>query len=504
MPQSYGLVPLTPASPQKRGYSLAPEPSSQPVSYGGLREDRSWSPSRIRLRSLIPTLIVFALTAGLGLAVLVWLFTKLKIFRTGYLLVDEDVKRREGAIESATLRALTATSFISTIIAATSPILMALIGYRIAYAWVAEEQNPSSDDRNEIGPAPLQYGLLLQVLSASSVVSLYDSLVYLARKSRARAPPYFVTAVLLGVTVYLITHLVGLADLWLHATTSAAPLNLAISDNSAPLRTGIAFNESRCAPSYYYPPEYRLICLTSDDGWAFQPNEKLYIPTGQAIIANYSSDRKAITLADEQDLAIVVPLTINKLATFTAPSFGALAQFESITAQCTPPNSAPNCSSLGITTVPIDRDVVGSVALVTPYDKWNDTTFKFTGHKYGPLRCCLTNPVQSLLQLRWSSQINDPVDIPNPAAYGRFISYIDMYAKCNLTLYNLTVAYDGRVPDGKFWSVVPGSKQLSTEAFASTLAGPFSWQLIMDTLTTNIRSRARLSNTTEQVMAALN
>ncbi|KAG8684709.1 hypothetical protein FRC09_015218, partial [Ceratobasidium sp. 395] len=504
----YGLVPLAPASPHKRSYSLASEPYSQSISYEGLREDHLRRSSRIRLKSLIPTLIVFTLTAGLGLAVLVWLFTKLKIpvseaFRTGYLLVDEGVKRREGAIESATLRALTATSFISTTIAATSPILMALVGYRIACAWVAEEENPSSDDRNEIGPTPLQYGLLLQVLSASSATSLYDSLVYLTRKSRARAPPYFVTAVLLGVTVYLITHLVGLADLWLHATTSAALFNLTTSDNSAPLRTGVAFNESRCAPSYY-SPNGRTICLTSDDAWAYEPSERLYIPMGQAIIANYSSDRKAITLADEQDLAIVVPLTIDRLATFKAPSFGALAQCESITAQCVPVNGVLNCSSLGITAIPTDPNVIGSVALVSPYDKWNGTMFKFGNHKYGPAACCLTNPVQSLLQLRWSSQINGPVDLPNSAAYGGLTPLIDIYAKCNLTFYNLTVAYDGRASDGKFWSVVPGSKQLSTEAFASTLAGPFSWQLIMDTLTANIKSRATLSNTNEQVMAALN
>ncbi|KAG9124734.1 hypothetical protein FRC07_010445 [Ceratobasidium sp. 392] len=114
------------------------------------------------------------------------------------------------------------------------------------------------------------------------------------------------------------------------------------------------------------------------------------------------------------------------------------------------------------------------------------------------------NPVQSLIQVRWLSEINGPVEVPNSVAYGGSTPLIDIYAKCNLTFYNLTVAYDGRASNGKYWSVVPGLKQLSTEAFASTLAGPFSWQLIMDTLTANIKSRAMLSSTDEQVTAALN
>ncbi|KAG9120197.1 hypothetical protein FRC07_004398 [Ceratobasidium sp. 392] len=508
----YRLIPLTRTSSQNRPYYLVTdsEPSFLPKSLGheGLLEGKSQQPSQIRLRRLFPTLAVFTLTAGLGCAVLVWLFVRLKIpaseaFRKGYLLVDEGVKRQDGGMESASLRALAATSFISTIIAATSPILMTLIAYLIAYTWVNEDRKPPLDKSKQVGPTPLQYGLLLQILSASSVVSLYDSVFYLTKRSRARAPSYFATAVLLGVAVYLITHLVGLADIWLHATTSAVLFNLTMSDSSATLKTAVAFNESRCSASYY-SQQGRQICLTSDDAWAYQPEEKSYIPIGQAVIANYSSDRKAITLADEQDLAIVVPLTIDKLTTFKAPTFGALSQCEPITAQCSQVGTQKNCSNLGITAIPTDPNVIGSVALTHPFDKWNSSQFQFNNHKYGPAACYLTNPVQSLIQLRWSSQINGPVEIPNSVAYGNYTPLIDIYAKCNLSFYNLTVAYDGRAPNGKYWGVVPGSKELSTEAFASTLAGPFSWQLIMDTLTANIKSRAMLSNTDEQVTAALN
>ncbi|KAG9076087.1 hypothetical protein FS749_012174, partial [Ceratobasidium sp. UAMH 11750] len=157
--------------------------------------------------TLLPTLAVFILTTGLGFAVLAWLLVKRRIslaeaFRGGYLLVDEGTKKWDGTVESATLRALTATSFISTVIAATSPVLMSLIAYHIAYLWVMEQQDNHS--RQDTGPTPLQYSLMLQVLSASSIISLHDATRYLYKgKRRPRVPYYFTTAVVMGIVVYV-------------------------------------------------------------------------------------------------------------------------------------------------------------------------------------------------------------------------------------------------------------------------------------------------------------
>lgn len=67
-------------------------------------------------RALVPTLAVFILTSGLGAGVLIWLFVKRQnsvsdAFKSGYVLADEGVNRWD-SMESATLRALTATSLI--------------------------------------------------------------------------------------------------------------------------------------------------------------------------------------------------------------------------------------------------------------------------------------------------------------------------------------------------------------------------------------------------------
>ncbi|KAG9119093.1 hypothetical protein FRC07_006063 [Ceratobasidium sp. 392] len=155
----YGHAPLASVTPGLRPRQFSE--NTEPTYKEGLSQDLSERPSRIRFKLLLPTLAVFFLTSGLGLAVLVWLFVKLRVpiataFQSGYLLVDEGVKYGEGSSESATLRALTATSFISTLISLTSPVLMALIAYRIAYLWVAEERRSALSHGMATGPTPLQ------------------------------------------------------------------------------------------------------------------------------------------------------------------------------------------------------------------------------------------------------------------------------------------------------------------------------------------------------------
>ncbi|KAG8711012.1 hypothetical protein FRC09_020818 [Ceratobasidium sp. 395] len=221
--------------------------------------------------ALLPTLAVFTLTSGLGLAVLAWLLVKSRspfseVFQDGYLLVDEGTKNWNSTVESATLRALTATSFISTIVSATSPVLMSLVGYHVAHLWVKEQEETRS--RQDTGPTPLQYGLVLQALSASSITSLAAAVRYLFKgKQRPRVPSYFRVAVTMGVIVYVVTHLIGLADLWLHATTTAVLHDVTSTDSdSESLLTSLAFDETNCE-EFDYPPQWG-VCMPRRGGWA--------------------------------------------------------------------------------------------------------------------------------------------------------------------------------------------------------------------------------------------
>jgi hypothetical protein len=311
---------------------------------------------------------------------------------------------------------------------------------------------------------------------------------------------------MLGAIVYVISNLVAVADLWLHSTTSAVLFNLTSPEfSSTPLMTSLAFNQSLCLKVDF--PAGQYICMGGEDRWA-QWNPFLNL-VGQNVVSNTSVDRSVITLADSEDLSVVVPLTIDKLATFKATSFGARARCKSLNPECggDAPDRQINCSSIGITAIPSNDTGVASVVLVAPYDRWDGDRIQLLNNGYrafGPVKCCTTNPVQSLLQLQWSSQGGVQLAIPNPAVHNVPYSIFGLYASCEITFFNVTVTYDGRAGGGKYWTLVPEETVPSADSFATSLVNPYAWQLVTDTLVTNIKSRAMSSNSTEQVMAALN
>ncbi|KAF8600937.1 hypothetical protein BDV93DRAFT_608342 [Ceratobasidium sp. AG-I] len=512
MSQYEFVHPQSPQTPTQPIYPpLPPLQTSAHTSYNdkdvGL-EMSNGHQRRLGYQTLVPTLAVFVLTSGLGAGVLIWLFVKRQnsvsdAFQSGYVLADEGVKRWD-VMESATLRALTATSLISTLIAATSPVLMSLIAYYIARLWVEEQDNAGTIQAT--GPTPLQYGLLLQVLSASSVMSLVESIRYLLRNKlrRAPAPSYFRVAVILGIVVYSVTHLIGLADLWLHATTSAVLFNKTTSypADSSPLRTSLAFNESLC-DEYDFPP-LSNICMTNLDGWAL--DKRFLTDAGQLVVSNTSSKMQAITLADADDLAVMVPPSISVLAKFKATTFGIRTSCESLNTKCKV-SGRVNCSSIGINIIPTDVDkTVVNVVLVSPLDNFSDpplTAYSTSAVKYGMSQCCATNPVSTLLQLRWSSQASGETVQLNDAIDTRDIPTISLYASCSLTIYNVTLRYDGTL-GSKPWQLVPEETVQSEERFATALAAPYSWQLVTDRLMTNVQGRVMQATSVQQAMATIN
>lgn len=337
-------------------------------------------------------------------------------------------------------------------------------------------------------------------------MSLFDSVRYLLRSKlrRASAPSYFHVAVTLGIVVYTVTHLIGIADLWLHATTSAVLFNrTTLYSESSPLKTSLAFDTSLCDRADF--PPLPNICMTSLDGWA-QGQEEL-VNVGQLVVANASSEMAAITLADENDLAVLVPRTINQLARFKATSFGLRTSCESLNVKCPYIGAQVNCSSIGITVIPTDTaKLVNNLVLVSPFDKWDAppyTAFSSSSVKYGIAQCCATNPVSTLLQLRWSSQVDGSTTKLNDAIDTIAIPAISLYASCNLTFYNVTLRYDGTL-GSKPWQLVPEETVQSEGRFATVLAAPYSWQLVSERLMINVQGKIMQATSVQQAMATIN
>ncbi|KAG8685603.1 hypothetical protein FRC08_013024 [Ceratobasidium sp. 394] len=379
---------------------------------------------------------------------------------------------------------------------------MSLVAYRIAHLWVTEQA--VNRPRHVAGPTPLQYGLMLQVLGASSILSLYDAVRYLSKGPLRRpiVPAYFTTVVVMGLVVYVTTHLIALGDLWLHATTTAVLYNLTTAAGSEPLMTSLEFNQTYCT-KFNFPP-LDNVCMTSYDGWA-QSYPRL-VQVGQSVVSNSSTDRMAITLADANNAAVIVPLAVNKLAKFKATTFGMRAHCESLNNKCEHVARQTNCTSIGITAIPSAGRTIMSVVLVPPalHHEWNaDPIQDNNAIRYGISIGQVTNPVGSILQLRWSSQTNGAIQAPNAAVDTEPIPALTVYASCSIEVLNATVTYDGTAGD-KTWALVPEQTVLSENRFATALIAPYSWQLVTDRLVTNIQARAMISETVEEVMSLLN
>lgn len=87
---------------------------------------------------------------------------------------------------------------------------------------------------------------------------------------------------------------------------------------SSPLTTSLAFNESLC-DKFDFPP-LSNICMANIDGWA--QSQKYLVDAGQLVVSNASSERAVITLADADDLAVIVPPSIDRLAKFKVTTYG--------------------------------------------------------------------------------------------------------------------------------------------------------------------------------------
>ncbi|CUA70725.1 hypothetical protein RSOLAG22IIIB_09052 [Rhizoctonia solani] len=424
----------------------------------------------IRAKVLLPTILNKLSTAN--------------AFSSGYILADEGTKK-EGSMESATLRALTATSFISTFINATSPVLILLISYQVAHSWIEKQARPAVNS-TDAGLTPLQYGMLVEVLGSPSILSLSTAVYYLFRqKTRSPVPPYFLRAVILGVVVFLVTHLVGLADLWLHAVTSAVVYNLPLENHGVAIDASFVFNDTKCNG----PPMSSCYKSTS----------------------NTSSERKIITLAAENDLAIMVPTVTNQSIAFDSTSVGIYAACTSLIHEengCVAYAAYVNCSEIGISVLPskgyMGRGTPSLVFLNKPDNDWANPAFVPGENYFRTHACCSGNPTESILQLSWEfsggdekhPDLNEALVVLPPAAPVR------LYARCDLTVYNVTLSYNGSAEGERYWSLA--TKTLSDPRFADAVLSAYGWNLISDQAAQNVKSRAMSADPVDQVMAALN
>ncbi|KAG8899544.1 hypothetical protein FRC00_001305 [Tulasnella sp. 408] len=447
-----------------------PKPQEKDDSHSGPELHIADANARHRLLGFLPTVFVLFITLGFAFLILGWLLARqyepiqngkglAAAVRNGSFIVYEGGAPAAGQKATVNLRVLTFSALLSHLISDTSSILMTLVAYRAGSQWL---QNSRASDLLAImqNPTPLQ--LLVRLLGSSSIISIYETGRYAVHpQKRSRLPRLFKEALAFAVTVWIMSHAVGLADLYLHTTTRSILVDLPVVD----------------AGSGSYP-------------YAVDFNETLY-SLGAAIVVPGAGVDLSFT-------------------GFTARTFSARASCRSLNHDCERDsdgrtNNGTQAGYPGLTYFEPKGSNTSSTATVDNY------VFGVVDGRQGGSRKAnnlpqygrTTNPVNLAIQMRWSTHIDNSVqDFEVGQADAAVdilpIPYITLYSGCSVTFSNVTVQY---LPYDKSWRILLEEK--SSDNFTTVMWAPTVWQLGTEQLASEMMTIAMTEKITN-VTAALN
>ncbi|KAK7689541.1 hypothetical protein QCA50_007333 [Cerrena zonata] len=418
-------------------------------------------------------------------------------------LVHKDGNSRLGGHGSTHLLGLVIASISARVIGLLTSAVVSFYAYWVARRWL----NPSISTKSL--PSSLQYGLLLSLLSNPGLGSLFQAAWYSFKRSKRNRKNKLLTHALIVTTLILgLTYAITGADLWLHAVTTTSAVT-EITPTSEPFKYGIGQNT--CYP---YPDVWvtaGLPCLLFPGK---VPNWNDGIPTrapGMAVASNVSDDLQVITLADANDLAVLVRPNIPQSHVFRGTSFGARASCESVTQKCDretlvscdgftpdqfPPISAlhwdpedPGKAEVVIQSANCAPDVVCEHVNST---EWSE--FAFPNTTWPPV-----NRYNLWMQFIWHAE--EHIDWGTVPSGNQAIwtsgSRASILTNCTLQFFNVTLDYSG----GRYSLV---DQSLSNVGLADGLAGPTRLGHFNPQLVSDVSSRAFLDNSTEEFLAFLN
>ncbi|KAG8906584.1 hypothetical protein FRB99_006539 [Tulasnella sp. 403] len=285
---------------------------------------------------IVPAVIATVIPSGLATLLIVWVLSHQyhdpgggRISSGGsFILYEGSEARDDGTGEiTASLVALTFSSLSSQIISLMTPFVMALAAYRAAGLWLRNSSGRSGFGPDE-NPTPTQFGLLIPLLGFTNLKAIKTSLLYLLQPStrRARVPRLFTETLVTAVVVIALSHIVGIADLWLHSTTKSLIVNQLMQMASDPTENhAVAFNSTLCDQwnTSSWP------CLNTQDGWAVENSSVVF--QGWETARNLSNAAlQVFTLSDWGDMAVLVPTAaapewMGSKLTYNSSTFGARA-----------------------------------------------------------------------------------------------------------------------------------------------------------------------------------
>ncbi|KAG9043138.1 hypothetical protein FS837_009965, partial [Tulasnella sp. UAMH 9824] len=454
------------------------------------------SQRRLGIASLVSALSVCAITGGMATLTLGWLCAfrdsdegsggVLPVLRNGSFVITESSKS-EGSLPSQpqeeTLRILMFSAFAGHLVSLPSTILVTLLAYRVAANWLRASDNP-----NDINLSPLQYGLLVRTLGSGNVVSLYESLRYAIRSSRADAPGFFKEALVSVTGIYLLTYVVSGADLWLHGSARAVSVRRTI-----PLETeatyGITYSDIKCGPfDENKLPCQKLIETVGDRIYWAWTDLKMHLRLYSAIsdVNPYSK----LQYINGTAILVPGPGTDYKSRSFTFNTHGIRVQCANLRDQCNRlsapyaqflrPGGGPvtNCSKAGYPDFPYYT--LGELE-ASGFDGRNIETLVLgvIGNTMGGMingtgdfsssSGRTPNPATTLVQLRWPNVTAHETDETSPGV--AYLNALDLYAKCSVAYLDVVAKHDS-AEDG--WRIA--EVNLSSRELASVFWTPLMFQ----------------------------
>lgn len=270
----------------------------------------------------------------------------------------------------------------------------------------------------------------------------------------------------------------------------------------APFPYGIA--QDLCPP---YPSDYtesrRCSWGGSEYGWGGMNASGF--AHGMLVASNTSTSLRTITLADADNLAVLVYPNVPLDVDFQASTFGARTSCESINPLCGYADANSNCTGFPPTFPPISYqqmpiqglDSGGSLLQIVSTNCANCTheiadpeVDSIVAPGEAPI-----NPTPIWLQFLWESDSDYPLYASNDAVFS-YSNLATMLANCSLAFYNVTLSFS----NGSYALV---HEELSNTGLSDGLAGPTRLGHFSPTLISDITGHALGDNSSDSVMAFL-
>ncbi|KIO24948.1 hypothetical protein M407DRAFT_25697 [Tulasnella calospora MUT 4182] len=450
---------------------------------------------------LISTFSVFVITAGTATLILGWLYAFhdpvaagggiMSAVQNGTFVIKEtsgsaSKESLSSQTHTETLRILTFSALASHLVSLTSTILVTLLAYRSATQWLNASENPEDSNLT-----PIQYGLLVRTLGSGSLMSLINTLRYTCRSRRSTAPRLFKEAFGGVAGIYILSHVVGVIDLWLHSRARSISVFRGVPVQSEALY-GLAYNETTCGPFDTIGLPCKNLISAQPDGTRWAYNESWMYFEGVDTVSGTNSN---VTLEYINDTAILVPGPNRNFKSqgFSISTQGLHVECANLRDECdrlqSPfpvsfvPGSSPvtNCSKAGYPRFPYYT--TGELEF-SGYDSRDirNLVLGIIGGEMGGMRNgtadfsmgWTSNPATTIIQLR-SNGVAFWTNHGTSGVY--YLNALDLYAKCKMTYLDVIAQYD---PIGVKWTIA--QTRLSRPELASIFWTPMIFQLWSDDL----------------------